>query len=136
VANDAESAQNSFSHVKTTIRTNYSNPSRHGGAIVETILGDEELTRLWRAELDAMRDRIHDLRTSFVEALTAKGASQDFSFIQQQNGMFSFSGLTADQVRILREENSIYIVGSGRINVAGITSSNLDTLCEAIAGVL
>ena len=135
-ATSAEAAQHSFSHLKTVIRTNYSNPARHGGAIVETILGDSDLTQLWREELDAMRDRIHSVRTSFVDALESRGAAQDFSFIRKQNGMFSFSGLTQDQVQVLKEKHSIYIVGSGRINVAGITSSNLDRLCDAIASVV
>jgi aspartate aminotransferase/aromatic-amino-acid transaminase len=136
VAESKTAAQAAFSHVKTTIRTNYSNPSRHGGAIVETILSDPALCQEWRGELDAMRERIHAVRTSFVEGLEARGVSQDFSFIREQKGMFSFSGLTPDQVTALREDHSIYIVGSGRINVAGITSSNLDRLCDAITGVL
>jgi len=136
IARTAGDVTNSFSHVKTTIRTNYSNPSRHGGAIVETILGDAGLREEWRGELDAMRDRIHSVRCSFVDALESRGVDQDFSFIQNQKGMFSFSGLSPEQVEALRERHSIYIVGSGRINVAGITSSNIDTLCDAIAGVL
>jgi len=136
VAATAEAAVAAFSHVKTTIRTNYSNPSRHGGAIVEMILGDADLKQEWQQELDAMRNRIHSVRNAFVDGLETRGASQDFSFIRQQNGMFSFSGLTAEQVETLRNEHSIYIVGSGRINVAGITSSNMDRLCDAIVSVL
>jgi len=136
VADTTEAASAAFSHVKRAIRTNYSNPSCHGGAIVETILGDADLTREWLEELAAMRDRIQSLRHQFVETLAAKGVDRDFSFITRQNGMFSFSGLSPEQVAELREKHSIYIVGSGRINVAGITSSNLDRLCEAIATVL
>lgn len=136
VAGTAEQAEHSFSHVKTTIRTNYSNPSRHGGAIVETILTDPDLLRMWRGELDGMRDRIHQVRTNFVDRLSSLGVPVDFSFIREQKGMFSFSGLAPEQVTLLRERHSIYIVGSGRINVAGISSSNLDRLCEAVVEVL
>ncbi len=136
VADTADSAAAAFSHVKRAIRTNYSNPSSHGGAIVETILGDAVLTQEWLSELDGMRERIHGLRSKLVDTLASKGVDRDFSFITRQNGMFSFSGLTPDQVKELRESHSIYIVGSGRINLAGITSSNLDRLCEAIATVL
>jgi aspartate aminotransferase/aromatic-amino-acid transaminase len=136
VAQSQAAAEAAFSHVKTTIRTNYSNPSRHGGAIVETILSDPALRTEWEQELDAMRDRIHSVRHAFVDGLESRGVDQDFSFIRKQNGMFSFSGLTPDQVSALRNQQSIYIVGSGRINVAGITSTNLDVLCDAIAGVL
>jgi aspartate aminotransferase/aromatic-amino-acid transaminase len=136
VARTAEDAANAFSHVKVAIRTNYSNPSRHGGAIVETILGSDELRAEWISELDAMRERIHTVRTDFVNGLSSRGVDRDFGFIQQQNGMFSFTGLTPEQVKILKEDHSIYMVGSGRINVAGITSSNLDRLCDTLAGVL
>lgn len=136
VAKTAEDAANAFSHVKIAIRTNYSNPSRHGGAVVETILGSDELRAEWLSELDAMRERIHFVRNTFVDGLASRGVDRDFEFIKQQNGMFSFSGLTPDQVKTLKEEHSIYIVGSGRINVAGITSSNMDRLCDTLAGVL
>ncbi|MDF3128597.1 aspartate/tyrosine/aromatic aminotransferase [Kiritimatiellaeota bacterium B1221] len=125
-----------FSHVKTVIRSNYSNPSRHGGAIVEEVLGDPALRQEWLEELDTMRDRIKELRTALVEGLSARGIDRDFGFIAEQNGMFSFSGLTPEQVKTLKEQNSIYIVGSGRINVAGINRDNLNPLCDAIAAVM
>ncbi len=83
-----------------------------------------------------MRDRINGTRAHFVEALEARGVDRDFSFILRQTGMFSFSGLTKDQVGKLRAEHSIYIVDSGRINVAGMTDANMDRLCAAIADVL
>lgn len=83
-----------------------------------------------------MRERIHTMRRLFVETLAAKGAPGDYSFISRQNGMFSFSGLTRQQVEALRERYGIYIVGSGRINVAGMTSANMDRLCTAIAAVV
>ncbi|WFB35391.1 aspartate/tyrosine/aromatic aminotransferase [Kiritimatiellota bacterium B12222] len=131
-----EAAEAAFSHVKTSIRSNYSNPSRHGGGIVEEILADPALRQEWLDELDTMRDRIKSLRSQLVAGLNARGIDRDFSFIEAQNGMFSFSGLTPDQVKILKEKYSIYIVGSGRINVAGLNASNLDVLCDAIAEVL
>lgn len=135
-ARTPEAAEAAFSHVKKTIRANYSNPPRHGGAIVETILDSPELKAAWIDELEGMRTRIHDLRSRFVSTLRDKGVERDFSFITRQNGMFSFSGLNPEQVEILRREHSIYIVGSGRINVAGISAANLDRLCGAIASVL
>lgn len=136
VADSEPAARAVLSHVKTVIRTNYSNPPAHGAAIVTTVLGDAALGSLWEEELKAMRDRINGTRGLLVETLEAKGVKADFSFILRQNGMFSFSGLTKDQVQRLRDEHSIYIVGSGRINVAGITEANVERLCEAIAGVL
>ena len=134
-ATDA-AAEAAFSHVEKAIRSNYSNPPFHGGAIVSTILNDPELRALWVGEVAEMRDRIQKMRDGFVAALKARGVAQDFSFIATQNGMFSFSGLSKAQVDTLREKYAIYIVGSGRISVAGITPSNMDPLCDAIASVL
>jgi aspartate/tyrosine/aromatic aminotransferase len=136
VAGNKDAAQRAFSHVKVAIRSNYSNPAGHGAAIVTTILGDAELRIRWQDEVAQMRSRINAMRDLFVETLATKGVKGDYSFIRKQNGMFSFSGLTKDQVNRLRQEHSIYIVGSGRINVAGITASNVDRLCEAIGQVL
>lgn len=136
VAGNAEEAARAFSQVKTSIRRNYSNPPSHGGAIVTTILNDPELRPLWQGEVKMMRDRINGMRRLFVDTLKAKGVTQDFSFITRQRGMFSFSGLNKDQVAALRDQHGIYIVGSGRINVAGMTPSNMNRLCEAIAAVL
>jgi aspartate/tyrosine/aromatic aminotransferase len=136
IAEDAEAARRVQSQVKSVIRANYSNPPSHGAAIVTTILQDAELRSQWEQELAAMRARIAGMRRQFVETMAAKGASRDFSFLTGQRGMFSFSGLTPDQVQTLREKTAIYIVGSGRINVAGMTESNMDRLCEAIVAVL
>ena len=83
-----------------------------------------------------MRDHINNMRSLFVATLKQKGITQDFSFIERQRGMFSMSGLTPDQVKTLREKYAIYIVDSGRINVAGMTENNIDYLCQAIADVL
>lgn len=136
VSTDADRSKTVTSQVKRTIRTNYSNPPAHGAALVTTILSDAELTKQWHAEVADMRDRINGMRQLLVAKLAEHGAPGDYSFIEQQNGMFSFSGLTKEQVGKLRDEHSIYIVGSGRINVAGISESNVDTLCAAIAKVV
>lgn len=125
-----------LSQLKICARTNYSNPPAHGGAIVTTILNDVALRAQWLSELTAMRERIVTMRRAFVQGLKTAGSDADFSFIEKQNGMFSFSGLSASQVGTLREEHGIYIVGSGRINVAGMTESNLGKLCAAIVAVL
>ncbi|MGL4474419.1 MAG: aminotransferase class I/II-fold pyridoxal phosphate-dependent enzyme, partial [Shewanella sp.] len=133
---DADTASRSFSQIKRTIRALYSNPPAHGGLIVSTILGDDELTAQWQQELTEMRERIASMRTLFVDSLQALGVNQDFSFIRGQNGMFSFSGLTPAQVTRLRDEFGVYIVGSGRISVAGMTKTNMPVICAAIAKVL
>lgn len=136
VAAEQETAERAFSQVKSVIRANYSNPPAHGAAVVALILSDPQLKAEWEAELTEMRGRIHQMRELFVAKLQALGANRDFSFIARQNGMFSFSGLNPQQVARLKDEFAIYAVGSGRINVAGITSSNIDPLCQAIAQVL
>jgi len=136
VAADAGRAETVFSQMKAVIRVNYSNPPAHGGRIVETVLADEALRRRWEGELGAMRDRIRSMRRALAEGLRSRGVSQDFSFIERQRGMFSFSGLSPEQVDFLRTEKSIYIVGGGRINVAGITTANIDYLCDGIAEAL
>jgi aromatic-amino-acid transaminase len=133
---DAEAAQKALSHMKTTIRQCYSNPPSHGGLIITTIMNDPQLRKEWELEVKEIRDRIHKMRGLLVETLRAKGVAGDFSFIKQQNGMFSFSGLTKAQVEALKNKYAIYIVGSGRINVAGMTTKNMDALCVAIADVL
>jgi aspartate aminotransferase len=125
-----------LSQLKVCARINYSNPPAHGGSIVTTIMKDPALRAKWEAEVNEMRDRIQTMRTAFVQGLAKAGAKQDFSFIEGQKGMFSFSGLTKDQVEALKRDHAIYIVGSGRINVAGMTASNMDTLCRAIVSVL
>lgn len=136
VAKNAQQTANGLSQLKRIIRTNYSNPPRHGGAIVATVLGDPQLTQLWHEELDQMRTRIAEMRAAFVTKMKTHAPDHDFSFLLNQNGMFSFSGLSAMQVDRLKSEYSIYIVGSGRINVAGITPANIDRLCTSIAAVL
>ena len=133
VAATPREAATAMSHLKAMARVLYSNPPAHGGQIVTTILQSEELSTLWNDELDAMRNRIADMRTLFAQGLTERGVPMDCSFMTRQRGMFSFSGLNKDQVTFLKEEKAIYIVGSGRINVAGLTPSNMKGLCDAIA---
>ncbi|WP_088212358.1 amino acid aminotransferase [Shewanella sp. Shew256] len=136
VAQNADEAVRAFSQVKRTIRANYSNPPAHGALIVSTILSDVALKALWVQELTEMRERIAEMRTLFVQSLKDEGVTQDFSFISRQNGMFSFSGLNKAQVARLKDEFGIYIVGSGRISVAGMTKTNMPVICKAIAKVL
>jgi len=136
VSKDAETATRVQSQIKAVIRANYSNPPSHGGAVVATILGDTALRAQWEQELAAMRDRINGMRSLFVASLKAAGVPRDFSFIERQLGMFSFSGLTKDQVQTLRDQHAIYMVGSGRINVAGMRPATMGRLCEAIKSVL
>ncbi|MEL6109486.1 MAG: amino acid aminotransferase [Planctomycetota bacterium] len=134
VAADQSQRDASRSQLKKIVRTIYSNPPRHGGSIVATILGDDSLTAQWKVELEAMRTRITSLRESFVAGM--KQAGKDFSFLLNQRGMFSFSGLTPMQVDELRSKHSIYIVGSGRINVAGLTEAKMQLVCDAVASVM
>jgi aspartate/tyrosine/aromatic aminotransferase len=136
VARDRDAAEIALSNVKQCVRANYSNPPFHGAAVVTTVLGDAALRPQWENEVRAMRERISSMRARFVQMLATKAPNRDFSFIARQRGMFSFSGLTRPQVDRLREEHGIYIVGNGRINVAGMTEANMDRLCAAIAAVL
>lgn len=136
VAADAETVDRAFSQMKSAIRANYSNPPAHGASVVATILSNDALRAIWEQELTDMRQRIQRMRLLFVNTLQEKGANRDFSFIIKQNGMFSFSGLTKEQVLRLREEFGVYAVASGRVNVAGMTPDNMAPLCEAIVAVL
>ncbi len=135
VGRDAGEAQTAFSQMKSVIRANYSNPPAHGALVVATILNDEALREQWLGEVADMRNRIRDLRVKLVDKLAELNVAQDFSFVLNQNGMFSFSGLNPAQVARLKSEYGIYMVSSGRINIAGISSANLDYLCDAIAAV-
>lgn len=131
-----EATDKAFSHLKTTIRQIYSNPPSHGGAVVATVMNNPELHKEWEDEVAEIRRRIKQMRELFVATLKAKGVKQDFSFLTHQYGMFSFSGLNDEQVKTLKEKYGIYIVGGGRINVAGMTKANMEPLCTAIAEVL
>ena len=132
---DEESAR-VLSQLKRVIRTNYSNPPTHGGAIVSAVLNTPELHALWAAELAEMRDRIRTMRHQLVEKLHEQGVAQDFHFVEAQRGMFSYSGLTKAHVDRLRDDFGIYAVNSGRICVAALNSGNIDYVAQSIAKVL
>ncbi|MEZ5740917.1 MAG: amino acid aminotransferase [Burkholderiaceae bacterium] len=132
----ADEATRVTSQVKRVIRTNYSNPPIHGGAIVLAILSDPVLRRTWESELGAMRERIRQMREGLVERLHARQKTHDFSFVTRQRGMFSYTGLNADQVRRMADEHGIYAIASGRICLAAINLKNIDAVADAIAGVL
>ncbi len=134
VTESKEVADKVFSQLKISVRTAISNPPAHGEKIVTTILADAALRQEWEDELKVMRDRILEMRKLLVEKLNAAGAG-DYGFIAEQNGMFSFSGLDKEQVAALKEEFGIYIVGSGRICVAGINHQNIDRLVEAMTAL-
>jgi len=136
VAGDKDEAGRVLSQLKRVIRTNYSNPPTHGGTLVASILNTPELYALWEQELAGMRDRIRLMRQQLVDKIKAHGATQDFSFVLRQRGMFSYSGLTSEQVDRLREEHGIYAVGSGRICVAALNSRNIDAVAAGIAAVI
>jgi aromatic-amino-acid transaminase len=125
-----------LSQLKRVIRTNYSNPPTHGGSIVAAVLGSAELRATWERELGEMRERIRTMRNSLVEKLKQVGATRDFGFVAQQRGMFSYTGLSAEQVERLRAEFGIYAVSTGRICVAALNTKNIDTVAGAIAQVL
>ncbi len=127
---------NALTVLLSVIRGIYSMPPAHGAAIVETILSSEELTSLWHQELKVMRDRIKNNRQVLVDKLISNGVTRDFSFITNQAGMFSFLGITAQQVKQLQDEYSIYMVDSSRISIAGIATNNVDYLAQSIAKVL
>ena len=139
VSATAETTAAILSQIKMSVRVCYSNPPAHGAAIVATILEDDDLRQRWEGELDAMRHRIHDMRRLFVASLDKRGVElgpEGNEHLLGQRGMFSFSGLDPEQVERLRQEHSIYIVGSGRVNFAGMTPGNMDRLCDAIAEVV
>lgn len=136
VASSSEEAARVLSQLKRVIRTNYSNPPIHGGQVVATVLATPELRTLWENELGTMRVRIREMRTLLVQKLKEKAPGKDFEFVQHQRGMFSYSGLTADQVNRLRSDASIYAIDTGRICVAAINTRNIDRIVEAIAKVV
>ncbi|MBU0588359.1 MAG: aspartate/tyrosine/aromatic aminotransferase [Gammaproteobacteria bacterium] len=125
-----------LSQLKIVIRTNYSNPPTHGGAVVAAVLGNPELRTLWEKELSEMRVRIKQMRQKLVDGLKAAGVKQDMSFITTQIGMFSYSGLSKDQMVRLRSEFGVYGTDTGRMCVAALNSKNIDYVCQAIAKVM
>ena len=131
-----DEADRVLSQLKLVIRTNYSNPATHGGTVVAMVLNTPALRTQWEGELAEMRVRIKDMRQKLVDGLKAAGVKQDMSFITSQIGMFSYSGLTKDQMVRLRSEFGVYGLDSGRMCVAALNSKNIDYVCESIAKVL
>jgi aromatic-amino-acid transaminase len=136
VCASADEAARVLSQLKITIRTNYSNPPIHGAQIVATVLATPALRAMWEDELAGMRVRIMAMRAALVDKLAAAGVRQDFGFIARQQGMFSYSGLSKDQMQRLRSEFGVYGVDSGRICVAALNGRNIDAVVAAIAKVL
>jgi aspartate aminotransferase len=133
VSADASRTEAALSQIRQSIRCNYSNPPRHGASTVAIILNDATLRTEWNAEVDAMRNRISQMRSMFIEGMKKTGIDRDFTFLQRQKGMFSYSGLNSMQADWLKNERGIYIVGTGRINVAGMAPQTMETLCHSIA---
>ena len=136
VTESKDEATRVLSQVKRVIRTNYSNPPTHGGAVVAAVLNTPELRTMWEDELAEMRDRINLMRAELIKNLKAAGVQKDFSFITHQRGMFSYTGLTTPQVDQLISEYGIYAVGTGRICVAALNSNNIAWVAQGIAAVL
>jgi len=136
VTGSSEEALRVLSQVKRIVRTNYSNPPTHGGQIVATILANPQLASLWDRELGGMRERIKVMRKQFVDGIHKRVPGSDWSFILRQRGMFSYTGLTKDQVLSLRKEYAIYTIETGRVCVAALNTKNVDYVADAIAKVL
>ncbi len=122
--------------VHSLTRKNYSMPPAHGPAVIDIILHTPELESMWRDEVKAMRDRINGLRTELVVRIAAQGIRRDFSFLERQTGMFSFMGLSVEEVQALRERFSIYTVNSARVNIASLNQGNMDYFVQSLAAVL
>lgn len=136
VTQDKEEAARVLSQLKVTIRTNYSNPPTHGAAVVAYVLGNDELRALWEKELGEMRVRIKAMRQKLVDGLKAAGVTQDVSYITTQIGMFSYSGLSKEQMVRLRSEFGVYGTDSGRICVAALNEHNVTHVATSIAKVM
>lgn len=133
---DTQQADAGFSQVLNVARGIYSMPPAHGSTIVDIILHSDELTQLWQTELTQMRERIAGLRVQLVESLSGLQQARDFSFIAKERGMFSFLGLSVEQVRKLKSDYSIYMTDTSRISVAGLTKEKMDYVAKAIVAVL
>ncbi|MFJ2359815.1 amino acid aminotransferase [Pseudomonas fluorescens] len=136
VSESKEESARVLSQVKRVIRTNYSNPPTHGASIVAAVLNSPELRAQWEAELAEMRLRIRGMREQMVALLAEKAPQRDFSFVGRQRGMFSYSGLTTEQVHRLRNEFGIYALDTGRICVAALNQSNIKAVTDAIVQVI
>ena len=136
VCETAEKAADVETVIHSLTRKNYSMPPSHGTGIVDIVLHSDELTALWLDEVAGMRNRINGLRATLSEKIDAAGIEKDFSFLQRQSGMFSFLGLSVDQVQALRQDYSIYTVNSARVNIASFNQGNIDYFVDALASVL
>ncbi|WP_310383819.1 amino acid aminotransferase [Roseateles sp.] len=136
VCPNAAQAVNVLGQLKFLIRRNYSNPPMHGGQLVARVLTDPALRSQWEGEVDAMRQRIHEMRNALYEVLSAKLPGRNFDYFLTQRGMFSYTGLSAAQVDRLKEEFAVYLVRSGRMCVAGLNSKNVEATAAAMAAVL
>lgn len=136
VAKNKDEANRSLSRLKALVRTNYSNPPAHGSALLQTVLTDPDLRRQWEEELKEMRLRIKNIRASLMTKLEEHKVPGDWSFLTQQRGLFSLTGLPANVIEKLRTDYSIYIVNSGRINMAGLTEDNVGRMAAALADCL
>ena len=130
------SREATLSQIRNSVRCCYSNPPRHGASTVATILNDASLRAEWHQEVIGMRTRISQMRSQFIAGMKQTGVDRDFAFLSRQKGMFSYSGLTSLQVDWLKKERAIYIVNTGRMNVAGMAASSMKTLCDAVAECL
>ena len=136
ITENREESARVLSQLKRVVRTNYSNPPTHGGAVVAAVLTDPALRAQWEDELAGMRERIREMRAALVEKIAVAGVEQDFSFVVRQRGMFSFTGLSVEQVEALKHDFGIYAVSSGRICLAALNSKNIDAVAQAIAAVI
>ncbi|NLE29972.1 MAG: aspartate/tyrosine/aromatic aminotransferase [Phycisphaerae bacterium] len=136
LTDDADESKRVLSQLKRIIRTNYSNPPAHGAQVAALILNDEKLRAQWEIEVAQMRNRIQQMRTEFVKTLSANGVKQNFDFITQQKGMFSYTGLSKETVHKLRNQFALYLVDSGRACIAAMNEKNLPYICQSIASVL
>ena len=136
VCQSKDEAARVLSQLKVVIRTNYSNPPTHGAAVVAAVLGKPEWRALWEQELGEMRTRIKSMRQALADGLKAAGVTQDMSFITRQAGMFSYSGLTKEQMQRLRSEFGVYGTDTGRLCVAALNSKNIAHVCQSIAKVM
>jgi len=136
VAETAQEAQRVLSQLKRTIRSNYSNPPTHGASVVAAVLGDATLRSQWADELGQMRERIKQMRQALVDGLRSREVGANFDFVLSQRGMFSYSGLSAEQVERLKQDYAIYAVSTGRICVAALNTGNINAVCDALAAIL
>ena len=136
ISKDKAAAARTRSNMMSCSRATYSMPAAHGAFLVAEILSDNALRQSWEAELASMRNRVNGMRTGFAQAMAKRGYGERFGFVADQFGMFSFLGITAEQVIQLREKHSVYMLESSRISIAGLTSGNLDYVADSLVSVI